>query len=607
MSSRRKASSIAGRLASLRAEMERCELAAYVVPSADPHQSEYVPALWQRRVWISGFTGSAATAIVTRDAALLWTDSRYWLQAEQELAGSEYVLMRHGQADVPAPVDWLETAFGAGDRIGVDPQVVTLAAWREWGEKLERAGATLVAPDENLIDCVWADRPPLPREPMLALGAEFAGRTHAEKLAELRAALEKASCDAHVLTSLDSIMWLFNVRGRDVECNPLAISYAIVTRDGAQLFVDRSKVTEAVAGHLGGAVDVRPYERFGERLDELSRDGARVWADPQSVSRWVAERLAPEGASGARLYEKASPILLAKAVKNEVELGGMRSCHVRDGAAVCRFLHWLERELAGGAELDEVDCAERLEAFRAEGEHFQGVSFPTISGYGPNGAIVHYRPTREACAKLRADNLYLIDSGAQYLDGTTDITRTVTLGGLSGEQRDRFTRVLKGHIAVATVRFPRGTSGSPINALARRPLWDGGLEFGHGTGHGVGHFLCVHEGPQGLAPRSTATALEPGMIVSNEPGYYKAGHYGIRIENLVEVIEAGKGADGEPFLGFRELTLCPLDTRCVDADLLVAGERDWLNAYHARVRAEVAPLLSEPAERAWLERATEPI
>jgi Xaa-Pro aminopeptidase len=515
--------------------------------------------------------------------------------------------MRAGKPDVPQPVEWLAQALRKGERAGVDPEVVPLATWREWREKLARAGAELCAVPENLVDAIRTDRPALPCEPTLALDLRFAGRAHGDKLAELRAALEKAGCDAHVITALDSVAWLFNVRGRDIECNPLAIAWAIVLRERAELLIDRAKLGEAVAAHLGSAVDVLPYERFGERLDALARARAKVWLDPHTTSRAIAARLAPEDGSGATLYEEDSPILLAKAVKNEVELAGLRACHVRDGAAVCRYLAWLERELARGAVLDEVAASSRLEAFRAEEEHFQGVSFPSISAWGPNGAIVHYRPLPGKCAVVRPEGLYLIDSGAQYLDGTTDITRTVAAGPTTEEMRDRFTRVLRGHIAMATVRFPAGTSGAPIDALARRPLWDAGLDFGHGTGHGVGHFLCVHEGPQSIAPRSTKPALKPGMIVSNEPGYYRAGQYGIRIESLVEVVESGPGADGQPFLGFRELTLCPIDTRCVERALLTDTERAWLDAYHARVLREIAPRLRTPAERAWLARACAPL
>ncbi len=607
MSQTARSPSSAERLAALRAELARHDLAAYVVPTADPHQSEYVPPAWQRRAWLTGFTGSAGTAVVTRDAALLWTDSRYWLQAEQELAGTEWSLMRGGKPDVPQPVEWLAQALRAGERAGVDPAVLALASWREWKDKLTRAGAVLVGVPENLVDCAWADRPPLPCEPTLALDVRFAGRAHSDKLAELRAALEKAGCDAHVIAALDSIAWLYNIRGRDIECNPLAIAWAIVSRERAELFIDRAKVGEAVAAHLGAAVDVRPYERFGERLDALARTHAKVWLDPQTTSRAIAARLAPDNGGGATLYDEDSPILLAKAVKNEVELAGQRACHVRDGAAVCRYLAWLERELARGATLDEVAAAERLEAFRAEEEHFRGISFPSISAWGPNGAIVHYRPLPGKCAVVRPEGLYLIDSGAQYLDGTTDITRTLAAGPTTDEMRDRFTRVLRGHIAMATARFPAGTSGAPIDALARRPLWDAGLDFGHGTGHGVGHFLCVHEGPQSVAPRSTKVALRPGMIVSNEPGYYRAGHYGIRIESLVEVVESGTGADGQPFLAFRELTLCPIDTRCVERALLTEGERAWLDAYHARVLREITPRLRSATEREWLTRACAPI
>ncbi|UCE87163.1 MAG: aminopeptidase P family protein, partial [Deltaproteobacteria bacterium] len=529
MESRASESAIRERLSALRAEMARSELAAYIVPSADPHQSEYVPAPWQRRSRISNFSGSAGTAIVTRDAAYLWTDSRYWLQAARELPAADYTLMRHGAPDVPAPSDWLESEFGAGARIGVDPQVVTHEQWREWQKNLARAGAELVAVDENLIDRGWPDRPALPCEPVAVLDASFAGRSIADKLGDLRAAMHKAGCQAHVLTALDSIAWLFNIRGRDIACNPLAIAYAIVRPSSAQLFIDPSKLDTTVRAHLDDAVEVVPYRDFEAQLRALAREKATVWVDPLATSTWVVRRL-----EGARVYEKESPVVLAKALKNDVERAGMRACHVRDGAAVCRFLRWLEDALAQGARPDEVECADRLVAFRAEGEHFQGISFETISAYGPNGAVVHYSPRAGACATLAPAGLYLLDSGAQYLDGTTDITRTVALGDVSDAQRDRFTRVLRGHIAVATARFPEGATGSQIDSLARKPLWDAGLDFGHGTGHGVGHFLCVHEGPQAIAPRSTRVALRPGMILSNEPGYYETDAYGIRIESLLE-------------------------------------------------------------------------
>jgi Xaa-Pro aminopeptidase len=595
------------RLEALRAEMTRRDLTAYVVPSQDPHQNEYVPAPWQRRARISNFSGSAGTAIVTRDAAYLWTDSRYWLQATRELPAGEYTLMRHGAPGVPEPADWLEAELGAGARIGVDPQLLTHGQWQSWQKKLARAGAELLGIDENLIDLGWPDRPPLPSEPVSVLGAQFAGRCVAEKLAELRDAMRKVGCDAHVVTALDSIAWLFNIRGRDVECNPLAIGYAIVTTRAAQLFIDAEKLDATVRAHLGGAVDVLPYADFEARLHALASDEAKVWVDPQSASTWVVRCLAPPDGIGARIYENDSPIVLAKALKNDVELAGIRACHVRDGAALCRFFRWLEDELASGARPDEVRCADQLLALRAEGDHFQGISFGTISAYGPNGAVVHYSPTSADCAKLEPAGLYLLDSGAQYLDGTTDITRTVALGEPSDEHRDRFTRVLKGHIAVATVDFPEGATGSQIDSLARRPLWEAGLDYGHGTGHGVGHFLCVHEGPQAIAPRSTKVALKPGMILSNEPGYYEAGAYGIRLENLLEVVEREAGPQGTKFFGFETLTLCPIDTRCIDAGGLDDAERGWLNAYHARVRESLAPLLEDPADRRWLERNTEPI
>jgi Xaa-Pro aminopeptidase len=606
MADNRSRSKIGQRLEALRAEMRRLDLCAYLVPSADPHQSEYVPAAWRRRTRISDFTGSAGTAIVTRDAALLFTDSRYWLQAAQELPEAHYTLVRHGAPGVLSPEDWLEAEFGDGARIGVDPRLVTQEQWRSFARRLERKGATLVAIEENLVDRGWPDRPPLPAEPVSALPVEFAGRPSGQKLGDLREAMSQAACDAHVVTALDSIAWLFNIRGRDIECNPLAISYALVRRRGAQLFADPAKLDPALRAHLGDDVEVLPYDHFERQLEQLAASGARVWVDPGSASTWVVDRLTGADGSGARLYEKDSPIELAKAIKNEVELAGMRACHVRDGVAVCRFLRWLEDELESGASPDEVRCAERLFELRAQGDHFQGISFGTISAYGANGAIVHYSPRRADCAKLEPVGLYLLDSGAQYLDGTTDITRTVALGPLRAEHRDRFTRVLRGHIAVSTARFPEGATGSQIDSLARKPLWDAGLDYGHGTGHGVGHFLCVHEGPQAIAPRSTKVPLAPGMILSNEPGYYETNAYGIRLENLIEVVEREPGANGVHFYGFDTLTLCPIDLRCVDTGVLAPEERSWLDAYHARVRETLGPQLDDPADQRWLERATQP-
>jgi len=593
---------IAARLDALRQAMAGRQLAAYVVPTSDPHQSEYVPAVWRRREWISGFTGSAGTAVVTREGAWLWTDARYWLQAAQQLPADAFELQRDGARDVPKPAQWLASRLRAGDAVGVDPACVSIAQWRAWTEALAPSGVRLEPVAENLVDAIWRERPSLPAEPVMALDVAFAGRPWEDKVAELRDELRRARCDAHVVAALDSVAWLLNIRGRDVECNPLVVSYAIVTPERLLLFVDEAKLPAAVRRHLGG-VEIHPYGAFFAVLAELAQKERRFWVDPAHTSQAVLERLL---ASGAEVHEAPSPILLAKAVKNETEIAGMRACHVRDGAAVCRFLVWLEEAMAAHAEVDEVSAAERLYAYRAEGAHFQGLSFATISAYGRNGAIVHYGPERGTCAKLEPAGLYLLDSGAQYLDGTTDITRTVAVGPVSREQQEAFTRVLKGHIAVATARFPDGTTGAQLDAFARRPLWESGIDYAHRTGHGVGHFLCVHEGPIGIGTGSN-TPLKPRMVLSNEPGYYRAGAFGIRLENLVEVVELSPGEEGVPFYGFASLTLCPIDLRCVLPDLLDEGERAWLDAYHRTVRTELEPLLRDPRERRWLERATRPV
>jgi Xaa-Pro aminopeptidase len=594
-------SNVLENLTRLRTRMASEGVAAYVVPSGDPHQSEYVPVRWQRRARLSGFTGSAGLLVVLADGARLWTDSRYWLQATRELPAGAIDLMRQGAPDVPEPAAWLASALRSGERVGVDPQTFTEGQWTAWQRHLQPAGVELLATPQNWVDLEAAPLPPLPRNPLRSLGAEFTGRATREKLGHLRAALEQARCTAHVISALDSIAWLFNVRGSDVPHNPVAVSYAIVTRENAQLFIDPAKVTAEVQAHLGDAVRVRPYEAFAEALGELARSEPRIWVDPDATSRWITAHL--RGGS-AVLHEAESPVLLAKAIKNDVELAGMRACHVRDGAALVRFLRWLE-DAAASQPLDEISVADRLDALRADGEHFQGTSFSTISAYGPNAALPHYRAEPGTCAKLERSGMYLVDSGAQYLDGTTDVTRTLALGPVRDAERRAFTLVLRGHIAVATAHFPEGTTGAQIDALARRPLWDDGLDYGHGTGHGVGHFLCVHEGPQRIAQRSLVP-LQVGMILSNEPGYYESGAFGIRIENLVEVVERGKGRDGRRFLGFDDLTLCPIDTRCIEPSLLAKAERDWLNGYHERVQSTVGPLL-DSADRTWLTSRTRPL
>jgi len=587
------------RVTALRAAMREAGVDIYIVPSSDAHQSEYVPGAWQRRPWISGFTGSMGDCVVGLDGAWQWADSRYWLQAEAELDAEVWTLMKQGYGDVPDLVPWLRTV-PAGAVVGYDPRLIGLGQANDIASAVEVAGGRVVTLEDNLVDRVWTDQPELPLDTVAVWPVEQAGRSVADKLADVRSALDGAGAKALVLTTLDAIAWAFNVRGADVEFNPVVVAYGLIGTDDAALFVDPRKVDTALAAHLAAAgVRVAPYEAFGAALEGLG-EGGRVWVDPDYASRWVVDRLE---AGGATVHAAMSPVMMLKAVKNATEQDGMRASHVRDAVAVVRFLHWLETAWRDG--LDELGAADRLEAFRAEGERFVGLSFDTISGFAANGAIVHYRVTPATSKTIDDSTLYLLDSGAQYLDGTTDITRTMHLGTPTAEQKEHYTRVLRGHLQLGRARFPRGTTGTHLDALARTPLWEVGLNYGHGTGHGVGCYLSVHQGPHRVSPRPNAIALRPGMITSNEPGLYIAGEYGIRIENLCLVVPAG-GTEAEPFYAFEDLTVVPYCRKLIDVSLLDAVERAQVDAYHARVRE----LLSDkvPAEvKAWLEAETAPL
>ncbi|HYD30318.1 MAG TPA: aminopeptidase P family protein [Azospirillaceae bacterium] len=588
-------------VAALRAELARRNLDGFIIPRADEHQGEYVPLNAQRLIWASGFTGSAGVAIVLKSRGALFIDGRYTLQAQTETPADLFEF-RHLIDDPHA--EWLVEALPDGGRVGFDPRLHTIG-WLERAQGgLTRAAIDLVPCPDNPVDAVWSDRPPAPLAPVVPHDERFAGRPAADKRAEVAVALTRAGLGAAVLTQPDSIAWLLNIRGGDVACTPLPLSFAIVTDEATvDLFIDRRKLVPGMDTHLGNAVRVRDPDELGSALESLGARPRPVRADPATASAWVFDRLMR---GGAHVERGPDPCALPKACKNAVELEGMRRAHVRDGLAMARFLAWLDATAPAGA-VTEIAATERLLALRAEGERFRGLSFETIAGAGPNGAIVHYRVTPETDRRLESGGLFLIDSGAQYLDGTTDITRTVAVGGPTAEMRDRFTRVLKGHIAVATARFPKGTTGSQLDALARLPLWRAGLDYDHGTGHGVGSFLSVHEGPQRISKVGNTTALQPGMILSNEPGYYKTGAYGIRIENLVAVRCADEMDGAErPMLAFDTLTLAPIDRRLIEAGLLSAEERAWLDAYHARVRDTLSPLL-DPTTRAWLAAATLPL
>jgi Xaa-Pro aminopeptidase len=592
----------AERLKLLRKQLASEGLAGFIVPRADEHQGEYVPLCGQRLAWLTGFTGSAGTAVVLGERAAIFVDGRYTLQAGAQVDTAAYEI--HHLIDEP-PVTWLAGTAKQGDAIGYDPWLHTPQDVERLRAGVERAGATLRAVDKNPLDAVWDGRPAAPLAPVVPQPEDFAGESAADKRTRIAKTLADNGAAATVLTMPESIAWLLNIRGGDVPHTPLPLSFAAVKADGSvTLFIDRRKLTPGLERHLGNGVTVEAPDRLGAALDGLAKEG-RVQVDPASAASWVFDRL---DAAGAQIHRAADPCMLPKSCKNAVELAGTREAHRRDGAAVTRFLAWLSREAPKG-ELREIAASDRLEAFRKEGKFFRDLSFPTISGAGSNGAIVHYRAGPETEKLLEPGTLYLLDSGAQYLDGTTDITRTIAIGSPSVEMRENFTRVLKGHIALASARFPKGTTGTQLDGFARRALWQVGLDYDHGTGHGVGAYLGVHEGPQRISKAPNAQPLLPGMIVSNEPGYYKTGAYGIRIENLIVVQpaeEAQRDDGSREMLCFETITLAPIDRNLVARDLLDRDEAAWFDAYHARVRATIGPLV-DTETAAWLDRATAPI
>jgi Xaa-Pro aminopeptidase len=587
------------RLSRLRRELAARGLDGFVVPRSDEHQGEYVPPRGQRLAWLTGFTGSAGLAIVLKERAALFVDGRYTLQAAQQVDRDLFEI--HHLVEEP-PAQWLGTAIKSGETLGYDPWLHTPHEVERFRAAGEKAGAPLRAVADNPLDLVWTDQPAAPLAPVVPHAEEFAGESSASKRARLAVGLAAEGVSAAVLTMPESIAWLLNIRGGDVPHTPLPLSFAILRENAnVSLFIDRRKLMPGLDRHLGNAVSVMAPEQLGPALDALAREGGRVQADPATAAAWIFDRLKT---ACAKIHHAADPCILPKACKNPVEVDGTRAAHRRDGAALTRFLAWLAQEAPKGG-LSEIAASDRLEAFRREGEYFRDLSFPTISGAGSNGAIVHYRAMPETEKRLVPGSLYLLDSGAQYLDGTTDVTRTVAIGEPSAEMRDRFTRVLKGHIALAMARFPKGTTGTQLDGFARRGLWHAGLDYDHGTGHGVGSYLGVHEGPQRISKAPSAQPLLPGMIVSNEPGYYKTGAYGIRIENLVLVATSSGEAERE-MLGFETLTLAPIDRSLVEPSLLGDDEIAWLDAYHARVRDMLTPLVDADTAQ-WLAAATRPL
>ena len=589
----------AERLAALRAELKEQGLDGFIVPRGDEYQNEFAPQRSERLKWLTGFSGSAGLAIVLRERAAIFVDGRYTIQVEEQVDTASLEPLH--LIDNP-PADWIADNFPSGGRLGYDPRLNSQAAVERFAKAASKAGGELIAVDDNPVDSVWSGQPPVPLAPIVPHELAYAGRGSVEKRRDIGLELEQRGVDAVVLTLPESIAWLLNVRGGDVPNTPLPLSFAIVRSSGAvDWFVDRRKLVPGLAAHLGNGVAVQPIEDFGAALEALGTD--KVLGDPMTATADVFARL-KEG--GADIDRGDDPCVLAKARKNECEIDGMRAAHRRDGAALTRFLAWFAAETPAG-DLTERGAADFLAGLRAEDPLYRGASFPTISSAGPNGAIVHYNASSESNRKIGEGDLYLVDSGGQYLDGTTDVTRTLAVGEPTHEMRDRFTRVLMGHIAIATARFPEGTSGAALDLLARQALWRAGLDFDHGTGHGVGSYLGVHEGPQRISKTGGGTALEPGMIVSNEPGYYKIGAYGIRIENLVLVVRAPEVEGGErPLLGFETLTRAPIDRDLVDANLLTADEIAWLDDYHEAVRNDLTPRLDDETAN-WLAGATRPL
>jgi Xaa-Pro aminopeptidase len=591
------------KLTALREVMKRHGVEAYLVPSTDPHQSEYLPEVWKRRQFISGFTGSAGDALVTVNQAGLWTDSRYFLQALGELKDSGFTLFKGGMPGVPSWQEWIAKELSPGQALGLNPKLIAHRDFAKLEKDFQQKGIFLEAIEKNLVDAIWSQRPSAPAGGISLQQKKYAGESVRDKLERLRKKMAEEDADAHVLTQLDAIAWLFNVRGSDVEFNPVAVAYAIVTRKKATLFVERDKVPTKVRQALARNVTIEDYENFCSRLRELGKKKMRVWLDEASASEWVVRSVGRE----AGLIFKPSPIHLFKAVKNKTEIAGSKRAHLRDGAAMVNFLCWLEKAVPKGG-VTELSAAEKMEEFRCQQDHFMGLSFKTISSYASHGAVVHYAVTSETDIPLKPEGIYLIDSGSQYKDATTDITRTVCLGRPTEERRDRFTRVLKGLISLTRLSFPQGTFGTQTDILARLALWEEGLNYGHGTGHGIGAYLNVHEGPQSIAPaRGFGVSLEPGMIMSIEPGYYKEDEYGLRVENLALVVkDESRSKKGFSFYAFESLTLCPIDLRLVKKDLLTGEEIQWLDGYHRKVREALMPHLGS-AEQTWLKKATQTI
>ncbi|MCG8580313.1 MAG: aminopeptidase P family protein [Bacteroidales bacterium] len=587
------------RLFKLRSHMATLGVDAYIIPSSDPHLSEYPAEHWKFREWISGFSGSAGTVVITNESAGLWTDSRYFLQAEHQLEDSGIDLFKMGEQDVPDYKEWLSVHLNAGCVVGINGKTITINEYRQLAKQLKKVDIRLdgkVSLDED----IWEGRPPMPEDGIFELDSSYCGLNRTDKIKLIRDKMKEKGATHYIIASLDEIAWALNFRGKDIPYNPLFHSYLIITENQVYLFIDPHKLTSAIGKQLAiEDIKVNLYDDFYEFLKDMLPDSI-VLIDPDRANSTILSNLPSQSAK----IEQSSIITNLKAQKNEVEIKNFRQAMVKDGVAMVKFLHWLDTTI-GKEAITEFSAAKKLSTFRAEQDNYHGDSFNTISGYAGNGAIVHYAVQEETAATLKPKGLYLIDSGGQYSEGTTDITRTIALGALSDEEKKDFTLVLKGHIGLDGAVFPEGTRGVHIDILARQAMWQHGINYGHGTGHGIGHFLCVHEGPQSIRPQDNGVEIKEGMISSNEPGIYKAGKHGIRIENLI-LTKKDKETEFGSFLKFETLTLCPIDSRAIDVSLMNQTEIDWLNNYHQQVFDKLSPLLSDE-EKKWLENCTKAI
>lgn len=587
-------STINNRIAALRAHIAQEQIQAFIIPSTDPHLSEYVAPHWQSREWISGFTGSAGTVVVTAKDAGLWTDSRYFLQAARQLEGTCITLYKEMLPETPNIPEFLSAHLQEGDCVGIDGKMFSAEEVEHLQKELKKSGIRIKSIADPM-QLLWTDRPAMPLAPAFVYDTKYAGMSFTEKLPAVRQAMEAAGADSLLLSALDEIAWLLNIRGNDVHCNPVVVSYLLIEKDKVNYFVQPQKVTPELAEYFSAnGISVHPYEEIGDYLNSFNAHS--ILMNPAKTNYAIYSAIRP----GCLIINGASPVALLKAIRNKQEIAGIHAAMQRDGVALVKFLKWLDEAVPAGKET-EISVDKKLHTFRAAQPLYMGESFDTIAGYKEHGAIVHYEATPETDVALKPEGFLLLDSGAQYLDGTTDITRTIALGPLTEEEKTDYTLILKGHIALAMAVFPEGTRGAQLDVLARMPIWKERMNYLHGTGHGVGHFLNVHEGPQSIRMNENPVALQPGMVTSNEPGVYKAGSHGIRTENLVLTVPAGEGMFGK-YLKFETLTLCPICRKGIIKELLTAEEIGWLNDYHRTVYEKLSPDLNND-EKEWLKEA----